>query len=139
VTAHAIAGRAPVTGRVIDVRADDLDDLFERTARALAALLGDTTSVAGGVDRTIVLDAPNLDRLLHEWVAELLRRWQDDGEVFPSARIAIQAGGQPALAAIVGGRPVGPAAHARGVELGRPTLHHGPDGWHARIPIHLRG
>jgi SHS2 domain-containing protein len=52
--------------------ATSLADLFETAARALAELMVDPATIQPSVTRVVTLEAPSLDLLLFDWLAELI-------------------------------------------------------------------
>jgi SHS2 domain-containing protein len=124
------------------IDAASLADLFETAARALAELMVDPATVDASVARAVTLEAPSLDLLLFDWLAELL--FLKDSERLVITRVAaeVDATGPCRLhAQCVGGI----------IERGRTTLradakaitfHHfilepRGAGWHARLVIDI--
>jgi SHS2 domain-containing protein len=88
------------------VRGDDLRALFENAARGMASLIGGEASPgAGTASHDIVLNAPDLEMLLVDWLTELLVMVEDEGVFFTEiivdeveelalkARVTARAGG----------------------------------------------
>lgn len=126
----------------LQVEGRDLDDLFATAARALAELMVDPASLAGTVERQLVLDAPSLDLLLFDWLTELIVLKDSDAVVFPDADVHVEDGTPCRLRArLAGGR----------LEPGRSTLRADPKavtfhlfalerrdgGWRARLVIDI--
>lgn len=127
-----------------EVRAPDLEGLFEGAARGLVDALGAEAAGAGRADRRafepVRLARPDLERLLVHWLRELLARSMAGGEV-PEVRV-LEAGrpdGEEAfLRAEVRWRPVsaeGPAREIKGVTYHGLRVARRDDGWHARVVL----
>lgn len=124
----------------VEIEGDDLGDLFGTAASALAALMVDPASLTIRVERTIGLEAPRLDLLLYDWLSELIFRKDRDGEIFPTARVAITGEGPYALTAHVVGGPLDPGRTVLGADPKAVTFHRfalepRPAGWWARVVI----
>jgi len=71
----------------LDLEARELHDLFETSASALAEVMVDPATVEPAVERILILKAPRLDFLLHDWLSELIYRKRRDREVFTRAKV----------------------------------------------------
>jgi hypothetical protein len=95
-SAHERTWPVSVTDCAIDVEGADLADLFETAASALAELMVDPATVQVALQRTIMLEAPELDLILYDWLSELIFRKDRDGEVYTRTKVHIRGRPLPA-------------------------------------------
>jgi SHS2 domain-containing protein len=126
----------------IELHGDDLGDLFAAGARALAELMVDPATVEPSVERTAALEAPSLDLLLHDWLAELI--WLKDAEqlVVTAADVEIRQDSPCRLTARLRGGIIDPArvalrADAKAVTFHQFALEPAGTGWRARVVIDI--
>jgi SHS2 domain-containing protein len=124
------------------IEADDLDDLFETGAAALAELMVDPATVARSLERTIDLAAPRLDLLFYDWLAELIFRKDRDREVYPEVRVRVTGREPASLQARVRGGVIDPAstglrADAKAVTFHRFSVEPAGAGWRAEVVIDI--
>ena len=124
----------------IRVRADDLSGLFEEAGRALFSVLLTNLDAVRPQERIeLELETPDRADLLHDWLAELLYRF--DAERFVAARFDVEIGGT-GLKAVVHGEPIDPARHELDAEV-KAVTYHGlkvePDaaGWLAEVILDI--
>jgi SHS2 domain-containing protein len=60
----------------IEIEGQSLDDLFETAAVALAHLMVDPATLMISEERTVHLEAPEVDLLLYDWLSEMPGRWR---------------------------------------------------------------
>jgi SHS2 domain-containing protein len=70
-------------------RGDTLPHLFEASARALTEVMVDRTTVAAKVERRIKLDSPSVDRLLYDFLTELIIMKDVDSLLFKDFKVSI--------------------------------------------------
>ncbi len=121
---------------------DTLDDLFATAARALAELMVDPATLPSDAARTITLEAPALDLLLHDWLAELIFLKDRDAAIFPCADVRITGDGPFGLRAAVRGGTIDPArtalrADAKAVTFHQLGVERTAEGWRARVVIDI--
>jgi protein archease len=126
----------------VDVEGRDIGDLFETAAAALARLMVDPATVASTEDRTIALEAAQLDLLLYDWISELIFLKDRDRTVFPCCHVSIAGHGPFHLTARVRGGVIDPERTALGADPKALTFHQfslEPDdgGWRARLVIDI--
>ncbi len=126
----------------VDVAGEDLDDLFATAARALADLMADPSTVATTVDRTVTLEAPSLDLLLYDWLAELIYLKDREEIIFTAAEVRVEEGVPCRLEARLRGGLIDRArtalrADAKAVTFHQFALERGPRGWRARVVIDI--
>ena len=126
----------------VDIEGRSLDDLFETAAAALARLMVDPATVPITVEHAIVLEAPELDMLLYDWLSELIFLKDRDGQVFPHARVRVTGEGPYRLAADVRGGTIDREHTELGADPKAVTFHQFSlrfaDGrWRARVVIDI--
>lgn len=126
----------------VDLEGKDLDDLFETGAAALLQLMVDPATVAITVDRTITLEAAELDLLLYDWLSELIFLKDRDRQVFARAVVRVQGEGPYRLHALVRGGAIDPERTALRADPKAVTFHQfrlepDADGWRARVVIDI--
>jgi SHS2 domain-containing protein len=126
-----------------DVEGSDLPDLLATAAEALAAIMVDPATVPRTVRRTIVVEAPSLDLLLYDWLAELIFRKDRDAEVYTRTAVRISGDGPFRLTAEVEGGRLDSAhvdlrADPKAVTFHQFALERSTgDGWRARLVIDI--
>lgn len=126
----------------VDLEGRSVDDLFETAATALARLMVDPATLPDTARRTIVLEAAELDLLLHDWLSELIFLKDRDSQVFPDARVRVTGEGPYRLAADVRGGTIDPERTELGADPKAVTFHQFSlartgDGWRARVVIDI--
>ncbi len=126
----------------VDIEGRDLDDLFETAAAALARLMVDPATVALTIDRTIALEAGELDLLLYDWVSELIFLKDRDRQVFPRCQVRVGGEGPFHLKARAEGGVIDPERTALGSDPKAVTFHQFAlepveGGWRARLVIDI--
>jgi SHS2 domain-containing protein len=126
----------------VEIEGDGLDDVFETSAAALAAIMVDPATVPLAIERTLTLSAEAEDLLLYDWLAELILRKDRDREVFPVAEVHVEPGSPCTLRARVRGCGLDAAAlqfrnDAKAVTLHAFALERTPAGWRARVVIDI--
>lgn len=125
----------------MDVEGRDLDDLFETAAAALAELMVEPATVDTSVERTIAVDAPQLDLLLYDWLSELIFRKDRDREVFTRATVRVSGTGPFHLTATARGGVIGERtglrADAKAVTFHQFALAPVDGAWRARVVIDI--
>ena len=138
---HFVEGIA-LADCAMDVEGADLADLFETAALAIANVMVDPATVPTTTQRTIALEATELDLLLYDWLSELIFRKDRDGEVYTRAKVAIEGSGPFRLAAEVEGGAIDPAhvelrSDPKAVTFHQFALERAEGGWRARIVIDI--
>jgi SHS2 domain-containing protein len=124
------------------IEADDVDDLFETGARALVELMVDPATVPRSLERTIDLEAPGVDLLFYDWLAELIFRKDRDREVYPETQVRVSGSGPVRLEARVRGGVIDPEstglrADAKAVTFHRFRVEPAGAGWQAEVVIDI--
>ncbi|HZP42157.1 MAG TPA: archease [Candidatus Binatia bacterium] len=107
----------------LEIEGDGLDDLFATAARALAELTVDPATLDGRVERRVTLDAPALDLLLYDWLAELIFLKDRDRDIFPEVEVRVTAGTPSRLEATLRGGRIERGATVLHVDPKAPTFH----------------
>jgi SHS2 domain-containing protein len=126
----------------VDLEGRSLEDVFETAAAALARLMVDPATLATTVERTITLEAAELDMLLYDWLSELIFLKDRDSQIFPHARVQVGGNGPYRLTAQVQGGTIEPGRTALGADPKAVTLHQFAlqpvdGGWRARVVIDI--
>lgn len=126
----------------VDIEGRSLDDLFETAAVALARLMVDPATVAITVERSVSLEAAQLDLLLYDWLSELIFLKDRDSQVFPRAEVRVNGTGPYRLAAGLQGGAIDPQRTTLGADPKAVTFHQfalgQTDGvWRARVVIDI--
>jgi SHS2 domain-containing protein len=125
----------------LEIHGRDLDDLFATAARALADVMVDPDTVPHDVERTLRLEARELDLLFHEWMSELILLKDSEQLVFPKAVVSVRVA-PPVLTARVTGGHIDPArttlrADPKAVTFHRFVVEPREAGWYARVVIDI--
>ena len=126
----------------MDIEGRSLDDVFETAAAALARLMVDPATLAITVERTVSLEAPEVDMLLYDWLSEMIFLKDRDSQVFPHARVRVGGDGPYRLAAGIQGGTIEPGRTALGADPKAVTFHQFAlqpvdGGWRARVVIDI--
>lgn len=126
----------------VEVRADDLNDLFATAAQALAEVMVDPATMSMTVERTLLLAAPELDLLFYDWLSELIYRKDHDREVFTRAEVRVRGAGPFELTAELRGGVIDPErtalrADAKAVTFHQFAVEKNGTGWRARVVIDI--
>lgn len=126
----------------VEMEGEDLSDLFETAASALAEVMVDPATLPIATERTIALTAPELDLLLYDWLSELIYLKDRDGAVFTRTSVRVDGGGPFTLTARASGGTIDPArtalrSDAKAVTFHQFRLDRVDDGWRARVVIDI--
>jgi len=126
----------------VDIEGTDLDDLFETAALALAELMVDPATVSMTVERTLAVEAAELDLLLFDFLSELIFLKDRDREVFTRCRVRVGGEGPFRLRAQLGGGVIDRErttlrADPKAVTFHQFALEPREGGWRARLVIDI--
>lgn len=126
----------------LDVEGRDLDDLFETAAQALVQLMVDPETVDLTVERSVALEAEQLDLLLYDWVSELIFLKDRDRQAFPRCVVRVDGEGPCRLRAQLCGGVIDAERTTRRADPKAMTFHQfelvrTDGGWHARLVIDI--
>ena len=105
------------------VRADSLHSLFESAARALTEVMVDRKTVVGRVVRRIELRSPTVDRLLYDFLTELIVIKDVDSLLFKDFKVSILSGPEKRLACEARGEEIDRERHALRNDVKAVTMH----------------
>jgi len=126
----------------LDIEGQDLDDLFETAALAVADLMVDPATISVTVDRTIAIEADALDLLLYDWVSELIFLKDRDRQAFIRVRARVSGEGPFRVRARLEGGEIDPErtalrADPKALTFHQFTLERAAAGWRARLVIDI--
>jgi SHS2 domain-containing protein len=104
-------------------RADSLPSLFECAARALTEVMVDRRTVVGRVERRIEIKSPTVDRLLYDFLTELIVIKDVDSLLFKDFRVSISSGREQKLVCEMHGEEIDRERHALRNDVKAVTMH----------------
>jgi SHS2 domain-containing protein len=104
-------------------RADSLQSLFESAARALTEVMVDRKTVVGRVGRRIEVTSPTVDRLLYDFLTELIVVKDVDSLLFKDFRVSIASGPEDRLTCEMRGEEIDRERHALRNDVKAVTMH----------------
>jgi SHS2 domain-containing protein len=104
-------------------RADSLHSLFESAARALTEVMVDRKTVVGRVGRMIEVASPTVDRLLYDFLTELIVVKDVDSLLFKDFRVSIAPGREDRLTCEMRGEEIDRERHALRNDVKAVTMH----------------
>ena len=124
----------------IVVHGEDLRALFENAGEAFFHLITDLKKVKGRVERRIDIGGESLDRLMVDWLSELL--YLHDVENLLFKEFKVESVGEGGLKAIVKGEPFQEGVHVIKTEVKAVTYHQievrqEKGRWRARVILDL--
>ena len=99
----------------VRARATSLPDLFIQAAKGMYALLGKLEPGNQPVEKTLQLQAPDPESLLHDWLSELLWELEGNGNIFDS--LAFEWMDEQHLTALCRGTMIDAQRSERSVEI----------------------
>lgn len=139
---HEFVEGIAVADCAVEIVGDDLDDLFNTAALALADIMVDPTTIRMVSERRVVLTASSLDLLLYDWLSELIYLKDAEQLVFVGASARVSTGPPWQLAARLVGGPIDRATTALRADPKAVTFHQFElepcgQGWRARVVIDI--
>jgi SHS2 domain-containing protein len=104
-------------------RGDSLPSMFESAARALTEVMVDRRTVAGRVVRKIEVASPTVDRLLYDFLTELIVIKDVDSLLFKDFKVSIAAGKEHRLTCEMRGEEIDRERHALRNDVKAVTMH----------------
>ncbi len=104
-------------------RGDALPSLFECAARALTEVMVDRRTVLGRVKRRIELRSPTVDRLLYDFLTELIVIKDVDSLLFKDFKVSMAQGKEPSLSCEMRGEEIDRERHALRNDVKAVTMH----------------
>lgn len=123
----------------LELWADSLPLLFVEALRGFTDILVELSSVESGQRRSFSIQAPELDRLLVQWLEELLYEFEVNAMVFGTAEVSIsEHEGGCELSAVAWGEVYDSERHGLKVPIKGVTYHglvvqEDPDAWRSRV------
>jgi SHS2 domain-containing protein len=123
----------------VRLKSHTLEGLFEEGAVAFTNAVSEAASVEARDERRATIGAPELDRLLLEWLEEILAWFDIDQWLLRAARVRLSREGDTwKLEATAEGEPLDPERHHVKVLIKAVTYHElaveqTPDGWSATV------
>ena len=105
----------------IIVYGENLKALFENAGKAFFHLITDLRKVRGRIERRIIVQGESLDRLMVDWLSELL--YLHDVENLLFKEFKVESAGKDGLKAIAKGEPFQEGVHAIKTEVKAVTYH----------------
>ena len=139
---HEFVEGIAVADCAVEIVGDDLDDLFNTAAVALADIMVDPTTIRMVSERRVVLTASSLDLLLYDWLSELIYLKDAEQLVFVGASARVSTGPPWRLSARLVGGPIDRATTALRADPKAVTFHQFElepcgHGWRARVVIDI--
>ena len=104
-------------------RGDSLPSLFESAARAVTEVMVDRRTLVGRVSRKVELKSPTVDRLLYDFLTELIVIKDVDSLLFKNFKVSIATGREPRLACEMRGEEIDRERHALRNDVKAVTMH----------------
>lgn len=104
-------------------RGDTLESLFESAARALTTVMVDRKTVVGRVARKIEVASPTVDRLLYDFLTELIVIKDVDSLLFKDFEVSISTGREERLTCEMRGEEIDRERHALRNDVKAVTMH----------------
>ncbi len=126
----------------IEARGDTLEELFSASAKATFAVMVDTKGVRPKAKKEIRLENQEIDRLLFDWLAEIIYLKDSEYMVFSKFDIRIQGNSSYCLNAEVFGEEINQSKHELRCDVKAITFHlfdvHKKEGkWIARFILDI--
>ncbi len=124
----------------IEARGKTLSEAFEEAAVGLTSIIVDLDSVGAINDRTLTVDAEDVESLLVRWLSELLYLY--DGEGFLTKEVDIQQFSRTRLQANLRGDTYVEGKHHTRLDVKAVTYHQlqiqeVPGGWYVRVYLDI--
>ena len=104
-------------------RGDSLPSLFESAARALTEVMVDRRTVVARVDRRVEVKSPTVDRLLYDFLTELIVIKDVDSLLFKDFHVSIVSGREQRLTCEMRGEEIDRERHALRNDVKAVTMH----------------
>ncbi len=100
-----------------------LGELFSNASLALFSVMGDLKTVQPEVERSVTLDNPNVERLLIDYLSELVYLKDAEAILFSQFEVSTSKNETYHLHAKLCGEPINPIKHKLGVDVKGVTMH----------------
>jgi len=105
-----------------EAESQTVDGLFEECARAITDIMVDPKSLRPAVERKIALESEDLDRLLYDFMTELIIVKDVDSLLFGEFRVSVSPGGK-SLTAVARGEAIDRKRHRLRNDVKAVTMH----------------
>jgi SHS2 domain-containing protein len=105
-----------------EAESDTVEGLFETSALAVTDIMVDPKTLLNTTQRTIVLESENLDRLLYDFLTELIVMKDVDSLLFGKFEVKVSAQGT-SLTAVARGEPIDRERHRLRNDVKAVTMH----------------
>jgi SHS2 domain-containing protein len=105
-----------------EAESDSVDGLFETCAAAITDIMVDPKTLRASTERRLSLQSENLDRLLYDFMTELIVLKDVDSLLFGSFRVRVSPSGT-SLDAIAEGEPIDRERHHLRNDVKAVTMH----------------
>lgn len=131
-----------IADAAFEARGATLSELFATAAEAVTGLMVDPATLAPKVERQITLSSDALDRLLYDWLSELVVFKDSEQLLFARFDVAIHENGGYRLEAVARGETIDPGRHRLRSDVKAITFHlfevrHDADGCFARVVVDI--
>lgn len=104
-------------------RGDSLPSMFETAARALTEVMVDRRTLVGRVQHKVELKSPTVDRLLYDFLTELIVIKDVDSLLFKDFKVSISSGKEQRLSCEMRGEEIDRERHALRNDVKAVTMH----------------
>ncbi len=104
-------------------RGDTLPSLLEAAARALTEVMVDRRTVVGRVERSIELKSPTVDRLLYDFLTELIVIKDVESLLFKDFKVSMVSGKEVKLTCVAKGEEIDRERHHLRNDVKAVTMH----------------
>ena len=104
-------------------RGDSLSTLFESAARAMTDVMVDRRTVATRVERRLDLRSPTVDRLMYDFLTELIVIKDVDSLLFRDFKVSVTTGRQKRLTCLLRGDVIDRERHGLRNDVKAVTMH----------------
>ncbi len=130
------------TDAAFDAHGETLEELFEASAQATFEVMADIPKVKPVVERDILIEGEDEERLLFDWLTELIYLKDADGIIFSKYDIIISKNKTYNLTAKIQGEYVADFKGELGSDVKAVTMHlfyvkKSEDGWKARVLLDI--
>lgn len=125
-----------------EVEAPDLNSLFSESAQAMFGIMTDLSVIQPKSQKVIKLSADSSDRLLFDWLSELIYLKDKDKFLFSRFVVEIKKSKEYELNAEVYGEPIDLEKHQPRADVKAITYHmfkveQRGEGWYARVVVDI--
>ncbi len=130
------------TDAAFDAQGETLEELFEASAQATFEVMAETSKIKPVVEREITIEGEDIERLLFDWLTELIYLKDADRIIFSKYDIIISKNKTYNLTAKIQGEYVADFKGELGRDVKAVTMHlfyvkKTEDGWKARVLLDI--